>query len=155
MATYFDDFAHAVTTYPVTSVVLSIIDVVPQAPSTPGVVNVNEVWKFKVRVSNTGQLNLTGVSLHVVGQSGAQVSANGAAGTWTSLITIGNLTINGMGSQDTVDIFFKAPSGVKPPNTPLVSTHINTFDVNLNRILIDLTGHADSPAGTYSNQVWP
>ena len=47
--TFIDDFASAVSSYPSTSVTLSIVDVAVQTGTT-GAVNVNEVWKYQVRV---------------------------------------------------------------------------------------------------------
>ena len=150
---FFDDFANAVSTYPSTSVTLSIVDVALQT-GTAGSINVNEVWRFQVRVANNGNLNMTGVTLHIEGENGTQVST-AAAGPWSAEIFPGGLNVNGHGSQDTVDFYFKAPSVAKPAGTALVRAHISTFDADLNRILINLSGHADPPSGTYSNQVFP
>jgi hypothetical protein len=152
---YFDDFADAVANYPAQSVALSIVDRVVQPPGTAGAVNVNEVFAFQVRVANNGHLNLTGVTLHVEGQNGATVSQN-AAGPFTTSIGSPNIAaVNAHGSQDTPNLFFKAPSGVRPAGTALVRAHISGYDVNLNHILISHTGHADPPSSTFSTQVFP
>lgn len=151
---FLDDFANAVIGYPATNVTLSIVDRVVQPPSVGPAVNVNEVWAFQVRVANNGYLNLTGVSLHIEGQNGAQVSTL-AAGPFSASINFGSLTVTGHGTLDTVNLFFKAPNVVKPAGTALVRAHIRSFDVNLSHILNDHTGHADPPAGTYSDQVHP
>jgi hypothetical protein len=90
--TFIDDFASAVSSYPSTSVTLSIVDVAVQTGTT-GAVNVNEVWKYQVRVANNGHLNMTGVTLHIEGQNGAQVST-AAAGPWSTSIFPGGLNIN-------------------------------------------------------------
>lgn len=152
---FLDDFYDAVTGYPAASVVLSIVDLAPVAPATPGAVNVNEVWSFQVRVRNNGVLNMTGVSLHIQGANGAQVST-AAAGPFSNLITAGNLTVNGHGGQqDTVNLFFKAPNVPKPAGTQLVSAHINGYDANLDHILVDHTGHSTVPAGSHTAEVFP
>ena len=141
--TFIDDFASAVSSYPSTSVTLSIVDVAVQTGTT-GAVNVNEVWKYQVRVANNGHLNMTGVTLHIEGQNGAQVST-AAAGPWSTSIFPGGLNINSHSNQDTVDFYFKAPGVAKPAGTGLVRAHISTFDVNLNHLLNDHSGHADHP----------
>jgi len=152
---FLDDFQSAVSGYPAANVTLSIVDTLPIAPATAGAVNVNEIWSFQVRVRNNGNLNMTGVSLRVSGQNGAQVSTN-AAGPWVSSLSFGSLTLNGHGGQqDTVDLFFKAPAAPLPAGTALVSTNINGFDVNLNHILIDHTGSSATPTGAFSAQVFP
>jgi hypothetical protein len=152
---FLDDFANAVSGYPAASVVLSIVDTAPVPPATPVAVNVNEIWSFQVRVRNNGHLNMTGISLHVFGENQAQVSTN-AAGPWSSAITFGNLTVNAHGGQqDTVDLFFKAPAAIKPAGTVLVSAHINTFDVNLNDVLLNHSTHSFPPNATHAAQVHP
>jgi hypothetical protein len=152
---FLDDFANAVSTYPSASVVLSIVDSAPVPPATPGAVNVNEVWSFQIRIRNNGHLNMTGVSFHVIGQNGAQVSTN-AVGPWSGSIVFGNLNVNSHGGQqDTVNLFYKAPSTAKPAGTVLVSAHINGFDVNLNDILLNHSGHPLTPQATRDAQVFP
>ena len=154
---FLDDFATAVSDYPLNSVILSIVDLVVQPPGTAGAVNVNEVWAFQVRVANNGHLNMTGVSLHVEGQNGAQVGL-AATGPWSASIYSGALAalaVNAHGTQDTVNLFFKAPNVAKPLGTPLVRAHIIIWDANLDHLLNGHSGHANLPAGTYSAQVSP
>jgi hypothetical protein len=45
-------------------------------------VNTNEVWSFKVRVFNYGNLNMTGVSLHIHGLNGIMLSTSSTE-PWT------------------------------------------------------------------------
>ena len=151
---FFDDFANAVAGYPAASVTLSIVDVAVVPPGIGPSVTVNEIWRFQVRVKNNGHLNMTSLTLHLVGLNGALVSAN-AVGPFSALITTSAITVNSHGTQDTVDYFFKAPNVVKPAGTALVEAHINNFNGNLDHILNDHSGHANPPAGTYSNQVFP
>jgi hypothetical protein len=151
---YFDDFAKAVNDYASISVTLSIVDVVVQT-GTSGSININEVWAFHVRVSNQGQLNMVGVTLHIEGQNGAVVSKT-AAGPWSPSIISGSLTVHAHGTpQDTEKLFFKAPGAVKAAGTALVRAHIQTFDANLDHILNDHSGYVDPPAGTFKAQVFP
>ncbi len=151
---FFDDFANAVTTYPKDSVVLTIVDKAPVPPATAGAVNINEISSFQIRIANNGHLNMTNVSFHVEGLNGAQVST-AAAGPWAASITYGALTVNANGSQDTVNLYFKAPAVIKPAGTKLVSAHIAGFDANLNHILNDHSAHSATPVGDYADQVHP
>jgi len=152
---FLDDFQNAVSGYPAASVTLTIVDKAPVPPATVAAINVNEVWSFQVRVRNNGNLNMTGVSLRIQGQNGATVSTT-SAGPFSSSINFGNLSLNGHGGQqDTVNLFFKAPSTIKPAGTQLVTAQIAGFDVNLNHILIDHTLGSSSPTGIYTDQVFP
>ena len=86
---FFDDFTNALETYPETGVQLEIVEV-----SFPdSVLNVEETATFRVKVTNTGPLNLTDVSLRIKGLNGATVANNGAAAPFVSEFvtqTIGN-----------------------------------------------------------------
>lgn len=154
---FLDDFQDAVTLYPTTSVTLTIPaeEIRPVGPTTPGAYNVNEVWSFKVRVRNNGNLNMTGVSIQVAGRNGAQVSPV-AAGDWRSSFAFGSLSLPGHGGQqDTVNLYFKAPNAARPVGTDLVKTNINAFDVDLNHILINHSNSSATPVGTLAGQVFP
>ena len=152
---YFDDFANAVDAYPATSVALTIVDRAAVPPATVGAVNVNEVWSFQVRIANNGNLNMTGVSLHIEGQNGAQVST-AAAGPWsTGIIPAALPAVNAHSTQDTVNYYLKAPAVAKPAGTALVRAHISSWDANLDHIILGHSNHADPPAGTYADQVFP
>ena len=77
---FFDDFTNALETYPETGVQLEIV-----AVSFPdSVLNVEETATFRVKVTNTGPLNLTDVSLRIKGLNGATVANNGAASPFVS-----------------------------------------------------------------------
>jgi hypothetical protein len=98
---------------------------------------------------------MTGVSLHVEGLNGAQVSTS-SAGPWLPSIIFGSLTVNGGGSQDTVNLYFKAPNVTKPAFTTLVNARLNGWDANLNHLLItNHTGYAATPIGHHMSQVFP
>lgn len=149
---FFDDMTTALAAYPVTDVTLEIVDVV-----IPGsVLNVGEVATFRVQVTNTGPLNLTGVTLKVRGQNGATVANNGAAAPFVSeFITQELPTINGHGgSQLTVGspLKFKAPSGAQASKI-LVKATLETWDANLDHILIGHSDPLDPPKGTYAATV--
>jgi hypothetical protein len=145
---FVEDLANAVSGYPAASVTLAIVDVATQAGPAGAAVNVNEIWRFQVRIRNNGHLNMTGVHLHIAGQNGAKVSTS-LGGPWFDFITTGPLTVNAHSSQDTVDLVFKA-GVVQPLGTALVRAHISTFDVNFDHILKSHSGHADPPSGSFT-----
>jgi hypothetical protein len=74
---FFGDMQQAVEDYP--SIALTYaFEALEVVDGTDGVINVNEKWKFKVRVSNSGALNMNNVTLHIDGENGTQVSADPA-----------------------------------------------------------------------------
>lgn len=152
---YFDDFEEAIESYPADSVVLSIVDRAPVAPATAGAVNVNEVWSFQVRVANNGPLNMTNVALHIEGQNGAQVGTAAAGPFTASILPPALAAVNGHSTQDSVNYFLRAPAVIKPAGTSLVRAHISGWDANLDHVLNSHSGHADPPAGSYADQVFP
>jgi hypothetical protein len=134
---------------------LSIVDRVVQPPGTPGAVNVNEVSAFQVRVANSGNLNLTNVRLRIVGQNGATVGTSVSGPFVASLLAPTIAAVNAHGSQDTVNLFFKAPSTPRPAGTDLIKVHIADYDVNLNHILNNLSTQSAVPVGGLTIQVFP
>jgi hypothetical protein len=159
---FFDDFGTEVARYPTLSVKLSIVDRVVQPPGTAGAVNVNEVFAFQVRVANTGNLNLTNVRLRVQGLNGAKVGFV-AGGPFASSIlapTIPAVNAKDIHGQDTVNLFFKAPSVPTPATDTdhvqeLIKVHIADYDVNLNHILNNITTDSPAPSIGFSTQVFP
>jgi hypothetical protein len=152
MAVTINDIGDAVHNYPASSVVLSIVDVVVQTGTGPNI-NVGETWAFQVRVANNGDLNMTGVTLHVEGENGVTVST-AAAGPFSTSIFPALTAVNAHSTQDTGNLYFK-PGLVKPANTALVRAHISTFDSNFDYVLNGRSDHADPPSGTYTHQVFP
>jgi hypothetical protein len=155
---FFDDFAMAVSNYPKDNVTLEIVNVVVAA-GTPGVVNVNEIWQFQVRVHNNGHLNLTNVMLHIEGQNGATVGQWNLFGTSYSAETF--LDVPGINAHSTLDsagLLFKAPTSPKPLGTVLVTAHISDirrFTVNLDHILNGHGVHAVPAVKPFIAQVFP
>lgn len=153
--TFFKIFAAAVENYPSRNVTLNIVDRAPIPPSTPGALNVNEVWSYKVSVANRGELDLTSVVLHIQGLNGVLLSGN-RTGPWNTYFYPAQLaSIRSDSSQTSPVYYFKTPNTVLPANTQLVRAHISTFDANLDHIMRDHSGHADPPGGSYSDQVYP
>jgi hypothetical protein len=151
---FFDDMTTALATYPETDVTIELVDVV-----TPGsVLNVNEVGTFRVKVTNTGPLNLTGVTLRIKGLNGATVANNGAIAPFVSEFVTQELpTIYGHGgSQLTVGsaLKFKAPGSAQAAKN-LVKATLEAWDANLDHILIGHSDPLDNPKGIYAAEVLP
>jgi len=145
MAFSFEDMTAAVEAYPAASVDLEIVDVV-----FPGsVINVNERPSFRVKVTNRGPLEMTGVTLRIKGVNGATVKQNGAASPFVSefVTTTSQLaTIGAHGGSQTTNgspFSFAAP-GSPQPNHPLVQVTLEDHNFTLNHIL---NGHSDPRPG--------
>lgn len=148
---FFDDMTTALETYPVTDVKLEIVDVT-FAGST---LNVDEIATFKVKVTNTGPLNLTGVTVRVTGLNGASVKGSGAAEQFASVRVSETLpTIYGHGGSQLTpfNLYFKAPSEPQVSKN-LIKATLETWDANLDHILLGHSDPLDSPKGTYSTAV--
>jgi len=153
MAFSFEEMTTAVEGYAATFVDLEIVDVV-----FPGsVINVNERPTFRVKVTNRGALEMTGVTLRIKGVNGATVKQNGATAPFVSefVTTTSQLsTIGGHGGSQTTNgspFSFTAP-GAPQVNHPLVQVTLEDHNFTLNHIL---NGHSDPlpsgpPKGFYS-----
>ena len=110
---FFDDFTNALETYPETEVQLEIVEV--NFPNSA--LNVDETATFRVKVTNTGPLVLTDVTLRIKGLNGATVANNGAAAPFVAeFVTqpIASVAAHG-GSETTVGspLKFKAPGSAQ------------------------------------------
>jgi hypothetical protein len=157
MAFSFDDMTDAVASYPATYVDLEIVDVV-----TPGVLNVLERPSFRVKVTNRGPLELTGVTVKIKGLNGATVKQNGAAAPLVQeFVTAASqlATIGGHGASQTTNgspFSFQAPGSAQPSRN-LVQVTLEDWNATLNHIL---NSHSDPlpegpPRGTYAAEVFP
>lgn len=150
---FFDDMNAALEAYPLTDVQLEIVDV-----TFPGsALNTGETGSFRVKVTNTGPLNLTGVTVRVSGQNGATVANNSVIAPFVpDFITqeLPTIAAHG-GSQLSVGspLKFKAPAAAQASKT-LVKATLEAWDANLDHILL---AHSDpmrdGPKGTYAAQV--
>jgi hypothetical protein len=156
---FFDDMLVALEAYPETYVTLEIIDVV--AEDEGEVVNVRDEWTFKVKLTNNGPLNLTGVTVRIDGVNGATVKAEGAAAQFASEFVwdlTPRPTINGDGGELIVPVtslpfHFKAPATPQDEKT-LVKATLEHWDGDLSRIMINHSDpHRQVPKGTYSAAV--
>lgn len=152
---FFDDFKTALEDYPGASVALAITNLAIQT-GTPGSINVNETWSFKVDVVNNGVLDMSNVELHVLGQNDTLISTTGPAGPFLAgYQTFGALTVNAGGSQKSGSLYLKAPTQKKAAGTDLVAVHINNWDASLSNLLVAEAGHSAVGQATYQAQVFP
>ena len=153
---FFDDFANGISGYPAASVTLSIGSLVVQAPGTAGSVNVNEVWAFKITVTNNGNLNMKNVTLHYSGMNNVTVAA-APGGPFTSgiLTTAAIATVPAHGSASTVNYYFKAPAGASVGVVDVLDVHLNAWDADLLYLQNNLSGHANPPDAKLARQVFP
>lgn len=141
----------ALAAYPVTDVQLEIVDVI----FPDNALNVNEVANFKVKVTNTGPLNLTGVTVRITGLHGATVKGNGAAEQFAQDRVSEVLpTIYGHGGSQLTpfNLYFKAPAAAQISKN-LVKVTLEAWDANLDHILLNHSNPLDSPKGTYAAAV--
>jgi hypothetical protein len=149
---FFDDMTSALASYPEADVQLEIVDV-----TVPGdVLNVSEIANFRVKVTNTGPLNLSNVTLRIKGMNGATVANNGAAAPYVSeFVTQALPTIGGHGgSQLTVGspLKFKAPAGAQVSKN-LVKATLEAWDADLDHILLAHSDPLDTVKTTYAAEV--
>lgn len=164
---FFDEFAKAVSSYPADSVALDFVDY-GKVTGTPGEINVNEVWLFKIKVTNKGNLDLLNVKVRVESLSGASLCPN-LEGPWVNSIVISNPVLNIPASDKAIKpwpfpigssresggFLFKAPSVSSQSPIDLMKVTIAGFDASLEHILKDHSGSSAVPTKVYSRQVYP
>lgn len=135
------------------NVELEIVEVDP-----PGVLNINQIVSFRVKVTNNGVLPVDGVTLRIKGLNGATVANNSAAAPFVSeFITqqLPRITGHG-GSQLTVGspLKFKAPANPQDQQK-LVSAKLEGWQANLDYMPKDRSAaREDAPAkATYAAKV--
>jgi hypothetical protein len=153
--TILNDIATALDRYLQDEVVVSVVDVA-LADGTEGVINVNEKWKFKIKVENTGHINMTGVSLRAAGSNGTEISTS-LNGSYFGGVTAGSYTVNGGSSVTSSYFYFEAPSTIKPANTQLIEAHVADWTGNWDHMFSNHTpdGSLVAPTGRYLAQVHP
>jgi hypothetical protein len=151
---FLDDFTNAPETYPENGVQLEIVEV-----SFPdSVLNVEETATFRVKVTNTGPLNLTDVSLRIKGLNGATVANNGAAAPFVSEFvtqTIDSIAAHG-GSQTTVGspLKLKAP-GSAQDSLNLVRATLEDWNANPDHIFDGHSDPLDTARANFAAEVVP
>jgi len=160
-----DQLADAVRDYPTAKVTLSIVgrvQVTPAAttPADAAAVNTGEVWRFRVRIINNGQLGMDTVSVHIQGLNGALVGST-CGGPWlleldANIPAPQQVGAEGM-SVDTQNFCFKAPSTPTSAPVQLLKASIHDWSASLDHILRRRAGfHPPTPlppGGIFSAQV--
>jgi hypothetical protein len=149
---YFDEMVAAVRDYPIDNVQLEIVEVdVPE-----NALNVNEIGNFRVKVTNIGPLELSGVTLRIKGQNGATVANNGAAAPFVDEFVTQELpTVAGhTGEELTVGspLKFKAPSEPQDERV-LIKATLEDWNASINHILVAHSDPLDTVKATHVNEV--
>lgn len=149
---FFDDMTAALEAYPETNVTIEIVDVV----LTGSALNVNETATFRVKVTNTGPLNLTGVTVKVAGLNGATVKSGSALAQFGPEFVSGEFATVAAhgGSQLSPGSVFslKAPASAQAVKT-LVKASLEAWDANLDHILLAHSDPLANVKGSYSAAV--
>jgi hypothetical protein len=128
-----DDIAVAMDRYPEDETTIEIINVVRSDGSNDTDVNELENWDFNVKLTNNGHVNMSNVSLHVLGLNGTKVRekplAGETPGAFVVGMVVGDLNPNGGGDSRTTRVLqFKAPPDTKPAGTQLLHAHVENWD---------------------------
>jgi hypothetical protein len=153
VTTFFDEMVAAIENYPAVDIDIDIVEV-----SVPGdVLNVSEIASFRVRVTNNGPLNLTGVTLRVAGLNGATVANNGAAAPFVNEFVTQELpTIRGDGGTELTvgsPLKFKAPALAVADASTLVKVTLEAWTANFDRILKAHTKPTNAASATDGSAV--
>jgi hypothetical protein len=160
--TVITDMANAIGSYPQDEVAISITDVDIHTGVGPAI-NVDEVWKFKVNVTNNGHLNMTQVSLHVRGLNDVLVSKTAVGGFVSGFYSDDAgllIDIDGGGQSTKTDYFYFKPTD-DTDNTvmDLVTAHIYDWYGNFQHFFTNHTpggdDHPSTPSGTARGIVSP
>jgi hypothetical protein len=159
---FFDDMSNALDTYPATNIVIKIIDVtLPPTGTVPNnVLNVGEQATFKVKVTNTGPLTLTGLKVHLKGLSGATllspIQVFGKPPIFIGEFVTGAFPdIGGDGDSKTIGPFtFKAPTAdSKDKPEDLLKATLDAWDAKLDPMLTGHSNKDDAVNDIYSREV--
>jgi hypothetical protein len=121
------DIANELDRYPVDQTVIEIVNVEKKGDPADTDVNEREIWQFHVRLTNNGHLDMSNVSVHVLGLNGAKVREL-PTDDFEDGMVVADLNPEGGGGVATSRVFeFKAPDGEKPAGTALLHAHIQTW----------------------------
>lgn len=171
---FFDDMANAVRDYPDNNVVVEIINF---DVASGDALNEAEQATFKVRITNSGLLNMSGVTLEVKGDNGALLKrplnlphqplkpgAPKAAAiqaeplTWVTELTSKSIaSIAGNGGVATSEVFtLKAPpDSTNPLSVNLVTVSLNGWDADLGYLLVNKSVARAAVKDTHAAVVHP
>jgi hypothetical protein len=175
MAFSFAEFTTAVATYPETNVAIEIVDV---AFTSGNALNIEEEATFKVKITNSGPLDLTDVTVRVKGLNGAQLrtsliaepnpdplprSRAAAAAAVAVPVYVDDLVseviplVGAHGGSKTTETFtFKAPRNDSNGSTRnLVKASLEGWNGSLNHMLLGHSDPLESVNGIYGTVVSP
>ena len=146
------DIDTAIRTYPETNMALEIIEL--DIPGTQ--LNTTDTATFRVRVTNTGPLVVTGVTLKVQGQNGATVANNGAAAPFVSEFVTQELPT--IGAHGGTAITVGSPLKFKAPGRPqsardLVKVTLQDWRTDFQHLFDAHTGPVAAVEATYNDDV--
>lgn len=122
------DIANELDRYPRDETSVQIINVAKVGDSDDEDVNQREVWEFNVKLTNNGHLNMTNVSLHILGLNGTRVREE-PDDDWVEGMVVGDLNpLGGAESSTSRKFQFKAPDAELPAGTQLLHTHVEEWD---------------------------
>jgi hypothetical protein len=122
-----DDIANAMDSYPRDETTIEVVNVDRVGNAADNDVNASEIWEFHVKLTNNGHVNMSGVSLHILGLNGTTVRETPTDSFGEGMI-VGNLNPSGGGGVATTRAFqFKAPPGSEPAGTELFHVHIQEW----------------------------
>jgi len=155
----FTDMSNAIAGYPALSVSLTITDKTQKSGAGGTSVNVNEIWGYKIKIKNTGNLNMTNVKLTIAGQNNVKVGSvypPSPAGYTADHIVADPLSIDAGKTVTTREYYLQAPSTDSGNKTiDLVRVSIDDWDADLTYILTNLAAQADPPSDTFTAKVLP
>lgn len=169
----FADMATAIETYPDTNVVVDIRDF---DPVTGESLNENEEATFKVRITNSGLLNMNAVTVRVKAENGATLKrpldlpntpntpntpvagAKATQSTWvTELVSKPVTSVAANGGTGTTEVFtLKAPPGdTGGVSKKLLTVTLEGWDADLGYLLNDKSKSRSAVKDTHSEIVHP
>jgi hypothetical protein len=151
----FDEMTKAVEEYPANDVDLEIVDLALPG----GALNADASGTFKVRVVNRGPLNLTGVRVHVYAQNGATVCPGTHAAEFVSDFVSDEFEmVKGHGGSVLSPgrpFRFKPPHSASRVARTLIRITLDSWNANLDHILIGHTDPRPEPKATYAAVIAP
>jgi hypothetical protein len=127
-----DDIAFAMDSYPTTNTAIEFLNVEAVDPADGTDISVNEKWKFKIKVTNDGHVNMTDVYLHVNGANGTMVGTSPSGPFKQDVtLTVGPLKVNGGGGTATTSLLYlQASATTQAEDKQLLGAHISAWNGN-------------------------
>jgi len=146
-----DDLKNAIDNYETDNCRTEIVDFTMS--SGQSVLNVNEGFMFRIKVTNQSHLDMRSVKVRAIGTSYADVGLFPPMSGYSSYVISGAFNLDAHQSYTTGYFSGKAKAvtnGVKD----IVTARIESWDANLEHILIDHTG-AGAAEGKLSKDIQP